>query len=468
MKKRPPIITILGHVDHGKTTLLDQIRKTNLADKEEGGITQSIGAYEITHSGELITFIDTPGHKAFSKMRSRGAKVADLAVLVVAADDGVQPQTKEAIEHIRKADIPFIVAINKIDLEKANIEKTKNQLAQAEVYLEGRGGDVSFEEISAKEGTGVSDLLDLINLAAEVEELEYNPDADGEGIIINSFKDSNRGPVAGIVVKNGKIRQGDSIYTQETTGTVRTLENFKGKQVDSLEPSSPALVVGFNDLPKVGQKVKVGEKQIEKESSPSKDIKEVKEEEYPVVIKAGEAASLDVLRDMVDRVSTKETSLVVADAGVGDVHESDVKLAFSIDAIILGFSVEVDGSAKNMAKSQNVNIITSSVVYDLEQALQDYIEKIEGSNRREVKILDTFGTSEDKQIIGGKVVSGYVEDKEPFQIKSGEHTIGKGRIANLQSQKKDVQKAKEGRQVGIMVKANNKIKEGHRLIFPEK
>ncbi|MEK7479061.1 MAG: GTP-binding protein, partial [Patescibacteria group bacterium] len=262
---RPPIIVVLGHVDHGKTTLLDHIRTKYIlrarpvAEREAGGITQAIGAYEIERKGEKLTFIDTPGHEAFSIMRACGAEVADIAVLLVAANDGVKPQTKEAFQCIQNAKIPYVVAINKIDLPEANVEKTKNDLALLGVYLEGQGGDISWQGISAKKGDGVEELLDLLSLTAQVEDLKCDPDAFAEAVVVMSGKDSRRGIFAGVVLKNGTLRQGDVFATSVSTGSVKVLENFLGVSVTSLEPSAPALVLGWSEVPKVGEVLFAGD-----------------------------------------------------------------------------------------------------------------------------------------------------------------------------------------------------------------
>lgn len=467
MKQRPPIIAILGHVDHGKTTLLDYIRKTSIAQKESGGITQTIGAYEIKHDDKKMTFVDTPGHEAFSAMRSRGADLADLAVLVIAADDGVKPQTKEALKYIKEADIPFIIAVNKIDLPGAEVEKTLNELTKEEIYLEGRGGDVSYQEISALQGKGIDDLLDLINLASEIEELEYDPKKSAEGVVLNSFNDSKRGVVAGLVIKDGKLNEGDKIFTPSTKGKVRTLENFIGKRVDSLIPSSPALVLGFEDIPKVGEVFKVGEKPDTEEdtSSPVKELKTKKEDHIGVLLKSNETGSLEVLEGLVNKLSSEDVPITIVKSGVGNITEGDVKMAFSTDSMIIGFNVKADKETKNLAKAQKVNIMTSSVIYDLEKQLSEIVENATSEKNRVVQVLAKFSESKNEQTVGGMVARGYVLNKEKFDVVYEKERIGKGRIVNLQSDKEDVNRADEGDKVGIIVEANCDIQKGALLLF---
>ncbi len=467
MKKRTPIVTILGHVDHGKTTLLDYIRKTSVAEGEAGGITQAIGAYKIDHGDNEITFIDTPGHAAFSKMRAHGAQAADLAILVVAADDGVMPQTEDAIKHIKEADIPFVVAVNKIDVEGANIEKTKNDLIKSEVYLEGMGGDISYQEISALQGDGVDELLDLVNLAAEVEEIEHDPDKPGEGVILTSNCNCQRGVIAGGVVKEGAIHKGDKIFSESTEGKIKNLENFLGEEVEKIEAGSPALIVGFDELPEVGEVFKIDQKPETKKKLKRKITRSIPkdDERLKVVIKAKESGSLEVVTEMVDRLS-KEMPVVVISGSVGDVCESDLKNASSFNAVIVGFETDIDKAADNLAKTQNVDIITSNIIYELEDKLREYIEENTEKDQRLLEILAVFEKKEgNQQVIGGKIIKGYVENQEEFDIISNEEKIGEGRIINLQSNKRDIQKAEEEQEVGLLVDSETEISEGNILAF---
>ncbi len=471
MEKRSPIVTILGHIDHGKTTLLDFIRRDNVVKTEAGGITQGLGAYEIEHKGNKITFIDTPGHEAFSAMRAHGARIADIAVLVVAADDGVMPQTENAISYIKEAGIPFIVAINKIDVEGANIEKVKSGLTRSEVYLEGMGGDVSFQTISALKGDGVDELLDLINLTAEVEGLEYDPDKPGEGVIIKSNRSSKRGIMVGVIIKNGVVKKGDKIFSEKSSqGKIKIIENFLGEQVNELRPSSPALILGFDNLPEVGEKFKIGAKpELNKatEENKNKEPKSTESEEnsIKVIIKADESGSLEALHGLINRIS-KESPMEIIDEGVGDISETDIKNALSFKAVIVGFNTGVYKSAGNISKTEKINIITSNIIYELEDKLREYIKSEAVKEERIIEVLATFGKQEgNRQIIGGKVIKGYVENNEKFEVFRGDKKVGEGRIINLQSQKEDIPKAEEEQEVGLLVESEVDILEGHHLVF---
>ena len=311
-RRRPPIVVVMGHVDHGKTTLLDRIRKTSVAAREAGGITQAVGAYEIERNDRKITFIDTPGHEAFSAMRSRGAQAADLAILVVAADEGVKPQTREAIQILGDTKTPFVVAINKIDKTGGNIEKAKNDLMAANVFLEGYGGQVSYHGISAKTGDGVEELLDLILLSADMEDLSYDPAADASGYVVEASREPRRGIEASVIIKDGTLHRGDSIWTQSAKGRVKILENFLGKAAESLEPSAPAIVIGFETLPAVGERFTVGGSETKSQETLGKDNGKIwrsgsgaSGKELKLVLKASDAGSLEALGAIFERSRRK-------------------------------------------------------------------------------------------------------------------------------------------------------------------
>lgn len=476
--KRPPIVVVMGHVDHGKTTLLDYILKTNTAAKEVGGITQSIGAYEIEHNGNKITFIDTPGHQIFSNMRKYGAKIADLAVLVVAADDGVKPQTKEAIKIITESKIPFIVAINKIDKLNSDPEKTRLQLLQEGILLEKYGGNISWEEISAKTGQGIDALLDLIILTAEMESLEYEKDKGAYGIILKSSKSHARGIVASGVLKNGVIKIGQLIATKTASGKIKTLANFFGKKINSAEPSSPVEIIGFENLPEPGEEFFAGEnldinlikKEAKKEINKKMEDEEETEKILKVILKADETSSLESLEDFIKSLSEAKTKKIfIISKSVGNLTEADIKNAAVFKAIIVAFKSKKDKAALSLAKSQNVKIIESEIIYELEKKINEFLEaedKKDISGKRTVKILKTFGTAEGKkQIIGGIVEKGFVKNQESFEVWNEEEKLGEGKIINLQSQKKDVKEATENAEVGLLVESDVLIKENLKLVF---
>lgn len=469
-------MAIMGHVDHGKTTLLDYIRKTNVAGREAGGITQSIGAYEIEHHASsseqknLITFIDTPGHEAFAKMREHGATVADIAILVVAADDGVKPQTKEALEHILKTKTPYIVAINKIDKANANIEKTKQDLGQIGVYLEGYGGNISYQEISAKTGEGVNALLDLILLTAELENLTYEPDGETYGIVTTCELDQRIGLVVGVIVKNGALTIRQNVGTATAKGKIKNLQNFKGEKVSELIPSAPALIIGFENAPQIGEKFIAGEN-LAIENNPKQNIRlntpKFLDENIKVInliLKADEAGSLEVLQGVVQKIS--ETPLRIIESGIGNIYENDVKRAESGNAIILGFGIKADQAALNMLKTKKIMFINSTIIYELEKELKILIKKLNPKELRTIEILAVFGAPKGKEkIIGGKVILGPIKNQESFEIWHSDKLIGKGKILNLQSQRKDIAQAETGQEAGLLAESEEPIKVGSKLLF---
>lgn len=496
--KRPPIVAIMGHVDHGKTTLLDYIRKTNVAGKEAGGITQSMGAYEITiptqtqvgsgprpQASGKITFIDTPGHEAFSKMRAYGAQIADLAILVVAADDGVKPQTINALKHIQEAKIPFVVAINKTDKPNADIEKAKMDLSINGVNLEGFGGDISWHGISAKTGEGVNDLLDLVLLASEMENLTYDTEETASGVILSARMDPQRGLSVGVVLRNGILGTGQFIGAGTTSGKIKILENFLGKNTKTLEPSAPAIVMGFEKLPNVGETFFAGKdleivtklaRGILKTTSDG-DIKnttpqipgEKNENEIKIVVKADEAASLEVLLDLIARIAESENSLIkILESSVGNIHEGDVKTADSGEALIVSFRSKPDAAAKNLAGAKKVTILAFQIIYELEDSLRKYIKSATSKERRALEVLAVFGKAKGKErIVGGKILLGPVKNQETFEVWQEKRLICTGRIINLQSGRKDIQEAITNQEVGMLVESEEPIKVGNKLIFSE-
>jgi len=461
---RPPIVVVMGHVDHGKTTLLDYIRKTTVASREVGGITQSIGAYEIIHNGKKITFIDTPGHEAFSKMRAHGARVADLAILVVAAEEGVKPQTEDALKHILEAKIPYIVAINKIDKPGANIEKVKQELAKLGVMLEGFGGNISWHGVSAKTGEGVPGLLDLILLASEVENLTYNPALPASGIILTAHLDSRRGVMVGAIVTGGKLKKGDEIYTVSASGKIKILQDFRGEQVEFLEPSAPAMILGFEGMPEGGEEFSV--LKIEKKAKASSKIQpETVEGAVKIILKANEAGSLEALEHVIGKLG-KISPIIVVEKSVGNIYETDVKLAASAGAILVGFKIKVDKAAENLAKTQKTEIFTSEIIHELEKTLEEKIAGGAKGKKRILEILATFGEPKGlRQVVGGRITEGFVKNGEKFSVSENENDVGEGKIINLQSGKIDVPQAEAGSEVGLLVESDVKIKVGQKLIF---
>ncbi|RJQ29879.1 GTP-binding protein [Candidatus Parcubacteria bacterium] len=476
LKERPPVVVVMGHVDHGKTTLLDYVRKANVAAREAGGITQSIGAYEIVHNGKRITFIDTPGHEAFTAMRSRGAEVADLAILVVASDEGVKPQTKEAVDILLRSNTPFVVAINKID-KTNDLEKVKNDLTSAGVLLEGYGGQVSWHGVSAKTGEGVNELLDLVVLASSVEHLTFDSTAPASGYILETRVDRKRGNEATLIVKNGVLRRGEEIHTATGGGKVKILEDFLGNQAAELEPSAPALTIGLEKLPRVGEEFQVGlvpQPAAPKPAAapkaatpPKKDGKQL----LNLVLKASDAGSLEALSLVVRALGSAARPLAVLDESAGDITDGDVKRAIPTHATIIGFRNKLDKGAKNLAEAHEIRIITSEIIYDLVKAVEEFLLSLDKPKALgELEVLAVFNQAKpDKQLVGGKVVSGTFRNKVQIEItrKSGEgdewKTVGNGRVLSLRDKKADVSQTEQGKEAGLMVNAPMLIQVGDRL-----
>lgn len=475
-KARPPIVVVMGHVDHGKTTLLDYIRKSNVADREAGGITQSVGAYEIVHAEKKITFIDTPGHEAFSKMRSRGASAADLAILVVSAEEGVKPQTAESIHILKESKTPFIVAITKIDRPNADIEKVKNELTSHEVLLEGYGGSISYQPVSSKSGENINELLDLILLAAELEDLKYDPTEPASGFVLETRMDKRRGFEATVIIKNGTLKQGDSIVTKTGKGKVRILEDFKGAQVKNLEPSAPALIIGFEELPLVGEEFITGEKaNIDLAERKGMSLVRKGPAQLPqnvesgstlnLILKATDAGTLEALTEIV-RAMASDKPIHIVNTSVGDVTDGDVKMALSTQSIVIAFRSKTDRGAKTLADANRVIIISSEIVYELIKAIEDFLtKKTDQSVIGALEILAVFNIQKlDKQVVGGKVIHGEFKNRGNFDIERAGVVVGTGRVVNLQQNKEDVKEAKEG-EAGLMVGSAIPVVVGDKLII---
>ncbi len=467
---RPPIVVVMGHVDHGKTSLLDYIRKTNVVAREAGGITQATGAYEVEvktgeHQNKKITFIDTPGHEAFSNMRSRGANIADLAILVVASDEGMKPQTKEALKILTDTATPYVVAFTKIDKPNADLDRVKNELLSEGVMLEGYGGDISNQGVSVKTGEGIDDLLNLILLLGEVEELTYDAHVPATGFILESHKENRRGIVANFILKNGTLNEGDELATPSAHGKARTLENFLGKRVKQLSPSAPGVIIGFETLPKVGEEFMVGGVK----PAPAERVMPVRREDgkkkdnrVSVILKADTSGSLEVLRQLIEPIAQ------VADSGVGDVMSSDVKHAMTTGSIIMGFGVKIDKANESLALIHGVKMFMSSIIYELIKSLDAYIKGEAGPEAvGELEVLKVFNNSGKKQVVGCKVVGGLVKLGSNAKIvrndASGDASeIGKGKISNLQSNKKDVNELKSG-ECGILFDSETPLQIGDRI-----
>jgi translation initiation factor IF-2 len=468
--ERPPIIAVLGHVDHGKTSLLDYIRKTNVASREAGGITQSIGAYEIIHNGKKITFIDTPGHEAFIQMRSRGAQAADLAILVVAADDGVKPQTEESIKILNETNTPFVIAITKVDKPNANIEKTKNDLMTLGILLEGYGGKISWQAVSSKTGEGINELLDLILLTAELEELKYNPEAIGSGIILEAHQDSKRGITVTVIIKNGKVKRGDPISTETSFGKIKILEDFQGKPTTELYPSSPGRIIGFENLPKVGEEFicSLETKKVESKKTINLNQNQIEQTDKSLnlILKARDAGSLEALSQIIKNIKSN-ISIKIIDESIGDIFDNDAKLAEATNSKIIAFNSKIQKSAENLIRAKNIEVISSNIIYELTKNIEEKVKEIENPPVIGIlEILAVFNNKNlDKQIVGGKVIFGSFKNKTKFEIERNNQIIGTGFTINLQSNKKDVVEVFENNEAGLLIKSQVAINPGDKLII---
>ena len=480
-QRRPPVVVVLGHVDHGKTTLIDYIRKTKVAEKETGAITQHIGAYQIEHQGKTITFLDTPGHEAFSAIRSRGAKVADIAVLVIAAEEGLKPQTKEAIKHIKDAEIPFIVALNKIDKPEAKPAMVKQQLAGAEVFVESLGGQVPAVEISAKTGKNVDELLELILLTAELEELKTDVNQKADGVVIESHLDPKRGYVATLLIQEGTLRTGDFAVSGNTFAKIKMMEDFSGKNIKEALPSQPVLTLGWSQAPDVGQKFEsvATKDEAEKkalqsvsaepalfvrESGPKKENKRI----LNLVFKADTQSSLEAISEAIRNIGNEEAGYSVVGYGIGNIKDNDVRTAVNGQGMIYGFYVDTESSSKRLTEKEKVKIKTFRIIYELVEELRkdlsDLLEpEIKITPLGKLKVLKTFKTGSNYQIIGGKVVSGYAERGAMIDVSRNGTKLVSGRLNELQHNKTNVNEVKEGLECGIRFEGPAEIKEGDLL-----
>lgn len=462
-QKRPPIVTILGHVDHGKTSLLDFIRKSAVADREHGGITQAIGAYQITHEGSLITFIDTPGHAAFEKMRSRGAKVADIAVLVVAIDDGIMPQTVEAIKHIKSANVSMIVAVNKIDLpginKVAQMEKLKKQLSDREVLIEEYGGDVPIVEVSAKSGEGVDKLLEIIQLVAEVAELKGDPDVAATGVVVESKLDKFKGPIATVIVQNGTLKKGDAVVIGGVKGKLRGLIDFTGKQLDKAGPSTPVELLGLEGVPAVGAELgKETSTKEEKKAQVASILDRLKKDEtstLKVVIRADVAGSLEAIEDALEKFNEEAEHVKVIAAQTGDISEGDIKLAASTSAIVIGFNVKSSNQIIKLAETEKVLLRNYNIIYELIEEIEAVVEEMLKVGALEeiygtAQILAEYPYGKSEKIAGCKILDGVFTKGPKVKIIRGEEIIGETKIKSLKKVRDEVTKVEKSEECGMM------------------
>ena len=484
--QRPPVVVVLGHVDHGKSSLLEAIKDFKITAKESGGITQHIGAYEVEEKGKKITFIDTPGHEAFSAMRARGTEVADIALLVVDSAQSVQPQTKEAVIAIKRAEIPTIVVLNKIDLPTANPEKIKRELLQIDVVVESMGGKIPSVQVSAKEKTGINELLEIILLVADMHDLKSETEAPVEGLVIESYMDGLKGPVVTAVIKKGVLRKKDIIATDLALAKVKSIQDFKGKEIHEARPSQPAIILGFEKVPAVGEKFKSYKTTEEamqklKKEEPKREVGSTVLNLDPakkvlnIILKGDVFGSLEAIEGMLKNLPQDKVILRILKSEVGDISESDAKLAEMSKATIIGFRVKIGPAVMKFMKNDLENlpagrqgklrIKTFDIIYELVQDVRRGLEKsLEAEIVREdigkLKTLLVFWGEKNRQIVGGKITEGEMRKGIKLEVFRDDKKIGSGRIVNLQRDKKDIDLLKKRDEAGILFEGNVKIEKG--------
>lgn len=481
LEPRAPIVTILGHVDHGKTTLLDTIRKASVASGEAGGITQHLGAYQVKKRGKHITFIDTPGHEAFAAMRRRGVSFADIAILVVAADDGVQPQTKEVISYLKEREFPVIVAINKIDKPDANPAKIKQELAEHDILIEEWGGKVLCSEISAKQNIGIDKLLDNILLVAEVEEYAADAKRDGLAIVLESHLDPQKGPVATTLVRTGTLKVGQDIVSGSAFGRIRHMEDYTGKSIEAAGPSVPATIFGFHDAPAVNDVVSVASGKVAARARSRQVVAHGKmaatetgetentQKKLCYVLKADVQGSLEAIGQILSSIQSDEAAFEEIASGVGAITESDIRLAESAGAMVFGFNVEPTAVAKRIAEKSGTTIETFNIIYKLvdraKERLSDLLPpEIIRTDHGRLSVLAVFKTGKRDQILGGRVAEGKMVKGALLEVKRGSEIIGQGKMGNLQQNKENAEEVGQGNECGLVFEGNMKVEQGDTLI----
>jgi len=456
---KPPVVSVLGHVDHGKTSLLDAIRKTNLQSKEAGGITQSIGAYQVTYNGQPITFIDTPGHEAFTAMRARGGSVADIVILVIAANEGVKPQTVESIGHARAAGVPMIIALTKSDLDSANPERVKQELLEHDVITEEHGGDVVTVSVSAKTGEGIDSLLEMLVLVSEMRMHEQQGDSSPRGIIIESEKNARTGVVATGIVQEGSVRRGDILATVTTWGKIKRMTDWRGTVLEEATAGTPVALLGFAEPPAAGETfVRV---ESEKEALAQQNDEKVSEEEaaadvekiVQLIIKADTHGALEAFKASLEALSDDEARVDIVSAGLSAINEADIMLASVSNAIILGFNVVIDPAASRAAQLEHVPVMTYDVIYraieDVGELLDSEVEKIRAVG--EAEVLQVFQLSNGTYVAGSKILEGHIAKGAKIQVIREEEVVFEARVTSLRHGKEERSKMEEGSECGVIL-----------------
>lgn len=469
---KPPVVSVLGHVDHGKTSLLDAIRKTNMQAKEAGGITQSIGAYQVEYKGQPITFIDTPGHEAFTAMRARGGSVADIVVLVIAANEGVKPQTIESIGHARAAGVPLIVAFTKIDLDSANPAKVKQELLEYDVVTEEHGGEVVSVGVSAKTGDGIDNLLEMIVLVSEMHPKEQKDETTPRGIIIESEKNSRTGVVATGIIQEGRIRRGDILATPTTWGKIKRMTDWQGNALEEATAGMPVALLGFGEPPQSGESfvMVASEKEalaLQKEINIQEQTKKADVEKIvPLILKADTHGALEAFQASLEALSDEEARVDIVHAGLSTINEADVVMAGVSNAIILGFNVSVDTAASKAAQLEHVPIMTYDIIYraieDVGELLDSEVEKIRAVG--EAEVLQVFQLSNGTYVAGSKIIEGHIAKGAKIQVIREDEIVFEARVSSLRHGKEERSKMEEGSECGVILSKSFEFVPGDTLL----
>lgn len=497
LRARPPVVTIMGHVDHGKTSLLDNIRQTNVVASEVGGITQHIGAYQVEKQGKKITFLDTPGHEAFTAMRARGAMVTDIAVLVVAADDGVQPQTIEAIDHARAAQVPIVVALNKIDRPNANQEAVKKQLSDVGLLVEDYGGDVICVPVSAKQRINLDTLLEMILLVAEMADLKANPETAASGAVIEGRRDKAKGPLATLLIEEGTLRLNDYLVIGDIAGKVRAMFDDKGQRLDSAPPAMPVVVLGLDDVPNAGETFRVVGDEHEARALAATEASRRQSEamaqkpkvltldeffeqaqagqakELNIILKADVQGSIEPIANSIDKLGDEKLQVRLLHTGTGNIRESDIMLAVASQAIVIGFSVQVDAAASRMAEAEGVDVRVYDIIYrlvdDIDRALKGMLEPtFRDVVVGHVEVSAVFSLPGKKQAAGGLVTDGIAARNASVRVRRGDQVIFEGTVASLRRFKDDVREVSTGMECGVAIEDFNDFAVGDIIEFYRK
>lgn len=493
LKSRPPVVAVMGHVDHGKTSLLDAIRNSKVAAGEAGGITQHIGAYQVERKDRIITFLDTPGHEAFSAIRAHGAKTADIAIIVVAADDGVKPQTKEAIEHAKAANVSIVVAINKIDASGADVNRAKQELSEIGVVADDWGGDIPTVGVSAKTGEGIENLLDVVLLVSDIAEPKARVEGMARGVVIESHLSTGQGPVASALIQEGTLDVGDWIVLEDGYGKVRSLQDFRGKRIKSATPATPVVISGLKELPNYGDWIEEVENeraakdwaasQARKQSAKSlvnvkslssadlaRAVADGDRKELNIIVKADAQGSLESLQSALEQIGNDKVGVKIVSIGIGDITESDINAATASGAIIVGFHVSIAAAVNQLAKRADVEFRLYKIIYELLDDVRSWLlsllpPEIVETEMARLKVLGVFGARKKVQTVGGQVVSGKVTPDLNVAVTRGKDRVGEGKLLSLQRNKEVVKQVAEGDECGMQIESGTTIAMDDELLF---